>query len=546
VTGYTFTNVTADHTIAASFIRTYTITASAGAGGSISPSGAVTVNAGTDKAFTITPDANYAVADVLVDGVSVGAVTSYTFTNVTADHTIAASFIRTYTITASAGANGSISPSGAVTVNQGSDKAFTITPDANYAVADVLVDGASVGAVTGYTFTNVTADHTIAASFIRTYTITATAGAGGSISPSGAVTVNEGTDKAFTITPDANYAVLDVLVDGVSVGAVTGYTFTNVTADHTISATFSRVNELPVAVADVSTPGHTVTVGTPVTLTGSSSYDPDNYPGGGIQSYSWAQEAGPAVTLDAVMEPQFTPALAGVYTFKLTVNDGADDSTDGSSPDNRVTVTVNDIVTHTITASAGAGGAISPSGSVVVVEGTDQTFNITANAGYMVLDVLVDGVSVGAATSFTFTNVTADHTIAAAFIAVHTITATAGAGGSISPSGAVTVVDGASQGFTVTPSSGYKVAAVTVDGASVGAVASYTFTNVTADHTIAATFKLKDSGGGGGGGGGCSLAAAPVGPAGALGWLLPYLALGGAWLLSRLARRRRAGGSQTE
>ena len=50
------------------------------------------VNYGADQAFTITPDACYHVADVLVDGVSVGAVTSYTFTNVTANHTIAASF----------------------------------------------------------------------------------------------------------------------------------------------------------------------------------------------------------------------------------------------------------------------------------------------------------------------------------------------------------------------------------------------------------------------------------------------------------------------
>src|SRR5205814_1561658 len=108
-----------DHTIAATFaITTHTITASAGANGAISPSGAVGVNDDASQSFTITPDAHYHVADVLVDGVSVGAVTSYTFSNVTADHTIAATFaITTHTITASAGANGSISPSGAVAVN---------------------------------------------------------------------------------------------------------------------------------------------------------------------------------------------------------------------------------------------------------------------------------------------------------------------------------------------------------------------------------------------------------------------------------------------
>ena len=73
----------------------------------------------------------------------------------------------------------------------------------------------------------------------NTYTITASAGSRGSISPSGNVTVNHGADKLFTITPDAGYQIDDVLVDGSSVGAVSSYTFTNVTEDHTISATFS-------------------------------------------------------------------------------------------------------------------------------------------------------------------------------------------------------------------------------------------------------------------------------------------------------------------
>ena len=75
----------------------------------------LTVNYGAISPVRVTPDPGYHIADVLVDGVSVGAVsTSYTFTNVTANHTIAATFaIDTFTITASAGANGSISPSGA-------------------------------------------------------------------------------------------------------------------------------------------------------------------------------------------------------------------------------------------------------------------------------------------------------------------------------------------------------------------------------------------------------------------------------------------------
>ena len=70
-----------------------------------------------------------------------------------------------YTLTASAGANGTIAPVGAVSVNPGASQAFTITPNLNYHVADVLVDGASVGAVTSYLFNTVAANHTIAASF---------------------------------------------------------------------------------------------------------------------------------------------------------------------------------------------------------------------------------------------------------------------------------------------------------------------------------------------------------------------------------------------
>ena len=71
----------------------------------------------------------------------------------------------------------------------------------------------------------------------------------------------------------------------------------------------------------------------------------------------------------------------------------------------------------------------------------------------------------------------------------HTITATAGEGGSISPSGAVSVADGADQAFTIAAADGYQIADVKVDGVSVGRVGSYTFGAVTGDHTIEATFE---------------------------------------------------------
>lgn len=76
-----------------------------------------------------------------------------------------------YTITASAGANGNITPSGQVIVYQGDNKTFTITANDNYHIEDVLVDGISVGDVAEYTFENITDNHTISASFAFTTSI---------------------------------------------------------------------------------------------------------------------------------------------------------------------------------------------------------------------------------------------------------------------------------------------------------------------------------------------------------------------------------------
>jgi hypothetical protein len=148
---------------------TFTITATAGAGGSISPSGAVSVSQGANQTFTITANSCFSIQDVQVDGVSQGAINSFTFANVQAAHTINATFVQNgpYMITASAGANGSISPNGATSVTCGSSQAYTITPNSCYSIQNVLVDGVSQGAIASYTFTNVTGNHTIAASFVH-------------------------------------------------------------------------------------------------------------------------------------------------------------------------------------------------------------------------------------------------------------------------------------------------------------------------------------------------------------------------------------------
>ncbi len=152
-----------------------------------------------------------------------------------------AKYVRIFSIGATAGKGGTITPSGIITVNYGDSKIFNITPNPGYRISDVKVDGTSIGAVSMYTFDNITSNHTIEATFEpMTFTISVTSNIGGLVTPSGNVTVNGGDSKTFTITPNTGYRIKDVLVDGKSVGAVSTYAFTNITSNHTVSVTFEK------------------------------------------------------------------------------------------------------------------------------------------------------------------------------------------------------------------------------------------------------------------------------------------------------------------
>lgn len=234
------------------------------------------------------------------------------------------------------------------------------------------------------------------------HTITATAGAGGTISPAGSIVVGHGARQTFAIKPDDGFWIASISIDGTGIGAFSTYTFTNVTRDHTIEATFA---DLP--------------------------------------------------------------------------------------------------PTYEIRASAGAGGNIDPSGTIPVAAESEKAFTISPDQGYHVSDVLVDGASVGAVSSYTFTDIGEDHEIQALFetdVVTFSITATAGEGGTITPSGTLTVAEGGTLSFAVAAEKGYSIADVFVDGTSAGAISTYTFESVTADHVIEATFEKKESGSGGGGG----------------------------------------------
>jgi len=209
--------------------------------GTISPGGVTTVIYQGSQQYTITPDPGYHIENVFVNGEAVGAVPEFLFTNVHANHTIQARFgINSYTITPSAGHGGSILPRDPVTVEYGGIIDLLITPETGYHIADVFVDGVSIGSPNEYTFTNIEKNHTLLASFaINRFAITTMAGSGGTIEPSGPVQASFGSSRTFSIIPDDGYHIATVSMDGSPAGSPSSYTFVDILTPHTLSATFA-------------------------------------------------------------------------------------------------------------------------------------------------------------------------------------------------------------------------------------------------------------------------------------------------------------------
>ncbi|MCG8698238.1 MAG: hypothetical protein MI922_09300, partial [Bacteroidales bacterium] len=315
-----------------------------------------------------------------------------------------------YTISASSGANGSITPNGDVKVTKGDNKTFTISPKAGYEVKDVKVDGSSVGAKTSYTFKNVTGDHTIHASFalvaVETYTITASAGANGSITPSGAVSVNKGANQKFTISAASGYKVKEVLVDNASVGAVSTYTFSNVVKDHSIEATFEKTAASPIVVTDIVTDCNAAKKARNIIFfTVSAAHNKVTSSRGAVVNDGngkyRVREVG--VKFGSVLNYKITVSQGKKVVATKTVKVTAASSCNPTTKQ------------FTITATAGANGTITPSGAVKVNEGADKTFTIKAASGYKIKNVVVNNSSVGAVATYTFSKVAKDQSIKATF-----------------------------------------------------------------------------------------------------------------------------------
>jgi PKD repeat protein len=150
---------------------------------------------------------------------------------------------------------------------------------------------------------------------VKIRAIAATTGSGGNITPTGLVLVEYGTNQAFTISPNASYHITDVIVDGVSVGAVPTYTFNNVVTDPTISASFAF--NAPTFTSITPNSGATAG-GTPVTIIGT------NFVAGGSFGVTIDGVAATSVFwVDSSHITAVTPArTAGARNVRITNNDG--------------------------------------------------------------------------------------------------------------------------------------------------------------------------------------------------------------------------------
>jgi len=294
----------------------YEISTNSGPGGTISPT-SVTVASGSSTSLTVTPDAGFDIGSVSGCGGSLSGST-YTIDNVNADCTVIATFIDVlFTVSTNASSGGSINPS-STDVNLNDTTSFSITPDSGFAIESA--SGCS-GTLSGTTYTtgSISSDCTVSVTFadnsVITHDVNASAGTGGSITPSFA-SVQNGNTTSFTITPNTGFSINSVSgCDGILIGNT--YTTGVITVDCDVQVTFTALSAPTVNAGN----DQTVQEKTNITLTSTASDT-----GGSIQSYSWTQLSGTTVTInnaDSASMNFEAPEIntAEVLVFQVTVTD---------------------------------------------------------------------------------------------------------------------------------------------------------------------------------------------------------------------------------
>ena len=422
----------------------------AGPNGSIDP-GSIGVEPGSRVTFTATPDTGYMVDRWSLDSEAAQINgTTFALSNIQADHAVAVTFKRPV-ISAEAGPDGSIDPSGAITLNAGDNLALTATPDTGCIVDRWSVDGLVVQTGgTAFTVTNIQADHAIAVTF-KHPVVTAEAGPNGSIDPSGSITLDAGDSLTVTATPDDGYIVVGWLLDGqlVQTGGTTytgtEYALNNILADHAVKVAFTR----PVVTATSAT-GGTFSPGGSISPSGSIT---------ACAGESMVFTAGPTST--SIVDRWFVDE-------QVQQTGGASLTLDNIQTNHTVHVTFRFPL---VAATAGPNGSITPSGSVSTGY-SSVNFTATPDPGYVVDQWIVDGqpttgggnVSLQSnGTVLMVMNSQTDRAVHVTFAPI-TITAITSVGGSIDPGGEMTGSFGDSITFTASPAPGYSVGQWNVNG----------------------------------------------------------------------------------
>lgn len=405
-------------------------------------------------------------------------------------------------VTATAGEGGTITPAGQTLVKKGTSKTFDIAPAQGYEIVNVNVDGADLGPISYYSFQRVGVDHTISATFQKaqpsgeTVTLTTTANEGGTVAPAGQTRYAPGASAEITFTPDPGYQLASVKVNGRTVDVTDGAYTLVMDQSYAVSATFEKIPDVPVVmfqndfedVAGDSFPFHGWTVKVQDTSSTWKQYTYYNWKNEGNDSkhayisndWKGAQDEyliSPVVDLsgtrDGVLTFDFAYGEYGIKnkTFTATV----EASTDGGKTWNAIWNFQDSYTGQQASNYIISGSAEVPVPAEYNVDGVQFAFRYVHPNEDTTGQLAIDNVKLMAVE---------DGPVAQKY----TITATAGEGGSITPAGAVSVKEGASQTFAIAAQEGYAIADVLVDGQSVGAVDSYTFENVTANHTIAALF----------------------------------------------------------
>ncbi len=454
----------------------YTISSQSGPNGNISPANNITVSAGEDVEFIITPDAGYRVKDVLVDGVSVGRVDYYIFTNVESDRTISATFEKLpnrFQVDASAGPNGRISDEGVTYLYGGSQFTYHIVADSGYRIKAVEVDGVDVGAVKEYTFYNVNENHTIMALFEKKpvyYSVQAIQPDNGSITPKGVKSYEKGERVEYIISANPGYHIKSVIIDGRNIGVGTRAIFTNIDSSHVIEAVMEKNDNSYTITATNGQNGSITPSGLTQVAEGES------------MTYNIAPSSGYHIK-DVIVDGVSVGPISR-YTFINIVNDHTIEA-----------VFEKDVVRHSIEAIKPEHGSISPSGIKEYVEGSSVIYRVEADEGYSIKNLIVDGVKKGPIEEYKFENITGPHTISAHFvkdITMFKVKAVAGDGGTITPEGTSEYAQGSSATYVIKPDKTYRVKELKVDGLPIGIVDKYVFESINAHREIEVTFEKKE------------------------------------------------------